>query len=83
MCGKVFETNVQLGGHTSRTHKGQSESYKLKMETRERRAVDREALALAKKKVGDQANFKSFSAYKNELDRVRREVKATLQAPDL
>ena len=27
MCGKVFQTNVQLGGHTSRAHKGLSPSY--------------------------------------------------------
>jgi hypothetical protein len=45
--------SCELGGHTSRSHKGQSKEYKVKQETRERRKKERDALKEAKKEFRD------------------------------
>ncbi len=39
-----------MGGHASRVHPGESDSYKRKIERREERIIERQLLAMAKKK---------------------------------
>ena len=48
MCGKEFQNTKQLGGHMSRAHKGQSQSYKVRMEVRDKRTLLRELHQKAK-----------------------------------
>ena len=48
ICHKKFATTAQLGGHTSKVHKGSSINYKLKMAIRDSREADREALSRAR-----------------------------------
>ena len=48
ICHKKFATTAQLGGHTSKVHKGCSINYKLKMSIRDNREADREALSRAR-----------------------------------
>jgi hypothetical protein len=49
-CGEVFHSGWALGGHASRVHPGESESYRRKIERREERVMERQLLALAKQK---------------------------------
>jgi len=60
MCEKFFPSKVALGGHVSKTHPGQSVNYNKKIKVRTKRAVERECLQEAKKKVLAQ-NFESKS----------------------
>ena len=47
-CNEDFQTGQALGGHMSRVHPGQSNSYARKIQRREERTFDRELLRLAK-----------------------------------
>ena len=47
-CERVFKRSQALGGHTSKAHNGQSQSYSRKQERREERTVERETLREAK-----------------------------------
>ena len=47
-CEEFFETGQALGGHMSRCHPGQSDSYARKVQRRKEREPDRELLRLAK-----------------------------------
>ena len=47
-CHEAYTSSHQLGGHTSRKHPGSSEDYKKKLEIRDSREPDREALKQAK-----------------------------------
>ena len=47
-CNEDFLTGQALGGHMSRVHPGQSNSYARKIQRREERTFDRELLRLAK-----------------------------------
>ena len=67
LCDKVFKTNVQLGGHTSRAHKGQSSSYSNKIAIRDARTKIRESLAKAKEIIGSPSAFKNKFQYNKAL----------------
>ncbi len=47
-CELRYDTSQALGGHTSKSHPGQSFTYLLKQQKRESRAEKREALKSAK-----------------------------------
>jgi hypothetical protein len=51
ICKKKFLRFRQLGGHMSRSHPKQSEKYRQKMETRERRTTERECQQQAKAEI--------------------------------
>jgi len=53
-CDEHFSTGQALGGHMSRVHPGQSNSYARKIQRREERAFDRELLRLAKVKHAEE-----------------------------
>jgi len=40
-CNEVFGSGWALGGHASRVHPGESDSYKKKIERREQRVIER------------------------------------------
>ena len=48
ICDNTFLNGVQLGGHFSKAHPGQSTKYAKKLAIREERAKEREYLAKAK-----------------------------------
>ena len=78
-CGKTFKKSAQLGGHTSKMHKGQSEKYKTKCETHQRRAADRKAYALAKEQLGDPTGFKNPHQFRIALKQIKKTIRATIQ----
>lgn len=49
-CGEVFHSGWALGGHASRVHPGESDSYRRKIQRREERTLERKLLELAKLK---------------------------------
>jgi hypothetical protein len=49
-CNESFSSGWALGGHASRVHPGESDSYKRKIERRDERAFERHLLFLAKQK---------------------------------
>ncbi|CDW80709.1 UNKNOWN [Stylonychia lemnae] len=49
-CNEVFTSGWALGGHASRVHPGESDSYKKKIERREQRVIERQLLQMAKEK---------------------------------
>ena len=61
MCERTFEKRVQLGGHTSKMHKGQSESYKIKQKIRAEREEHRNFRKMSKKMFFEQYNFEPRS----------------------
>lgn len=91
ICGQIFINGQGLGGHMSRKHPNQSERYKSKKETRERRNNKREILyraqrILLKKYRQDYDKLKENAEgrkiikkyckdHKQEYYRLRKEVK--------
>ena len=65
LCGKEYANPRALGGHVSKFHKGQSETYNYKMKIRKEREKIREALSLAKLFI------QKFSLHPKKIDRVR------------
>lgn len=49
-CGEEFSSGWALGGHASRVHPGESDSYRRKIERREERTIERKILNMAKEK---------------------------------
>ena len=47
-CPRVFNTQQQLGGHSSRAHLGMSEKQKVRREQYSKRANDRKVFKIAK-----------------------------------
>lgn len=72
-CGEAFHSGWALGGHASRVHPGESDSYKRKILRREERTVERQLLDLAKQKhdeefgVGAPINRVKIRKFKKEL----------------
>ena len=52
-CGKVFATRQGLGGHVSKSHPGQSITYREKVVRRDQRKNDRLILSIAKQLMTD------------------------------
>lgn len=48
LCSETFDNGVQLGGHSSKAHPGQSSAYNRKCKIRTAREFDRECLRRAK-----------------------------------
>jgi len=92
-CGSVFSNGQGLGGHMSRKHPNQSEKYKFKKETREKRNLKREYLYKAQRillckfnydydrlrnyKEGRKIIKKVCKDYKNEYYKLKKEVKVS------
>ena len=47
-CSAIFNNFRGLGGHIANNHSTMSSAYKAKMERRERRKLERQALSIAK-----------------------------------
>ena len=47
-CGKKFKSFRQLGGHTSKSHPGQSSYYNNMLKVRKERELERQAYKMAK-----------------------------------
>lgn len=93
ICGQIFSNGQGLGGHMSRKHPNQSEKYKSKKETRERRNSKREILYKAQKillsryrqdyeklkltQEGRRLIKKICKDHKTEYYQIKREVKTS------
>lgn len=92
ICGQIFSNGQGLGGHMSRKHPNQSEKYKFKKETRDKRNWKREILYKAQRILlcrfkqdydklklsneGRRLIKKTCKDHKQEYYRIKREVKS-------
>ena len=78
-CDKIFANARQLGGHTSRSHKGLSESYRKKCEVHESRRLQRAALKKAQQQLNINSRTLKCSADKKRLLELKMEFLRTMK----
>lgn len=88
-CGKGFDISAALGGHISKAHAGQSQSYNHKKKVRQERELSRllhkEVITLYNEKFGkqldengdkspDKPDHKPIAINRNTIKRMKKEI---------